>query len=283
MAQLSCEQIPLLSKIISEARGRWRSQSTPCKLKIWKFNQPYAFKFFGHGGSPQGQHILSVKRVDHLPTCNVLFYRPSLLASGNFSLKMSSTCEDVEMGLRLRQRGHSLLLLNEPQVTNSSYLSWRDWMCRMFRFGYHQSRIKLGLRPFPHWPSLLSALLCGIFALATLAKWTPWATLPLFTYFFTTILISLNLVWKARRWDLFYSVICSFLCTHLSYGLGSLFGYLSLGLERLGFNFRKTSTDRLLPFESIPSEPHSPHAIVKLDLEKDEPPSMQDRPPTLHL
>jgi cellulose synthase/poly-beta-1,6-N-acetylglucosamine synthase-like glycosyltransferase len=211
----------------------------------------------GHGGSPQSKLVKEVSIADHLPTSNALFCRKALLAAGNFSPHFGSTCEDVEMGLRLTKFGFTLLLLPSPLVINQSANTWKEWSLRMLRFGYHQSFAIAPLRGNFHFPSLISAVgVFGFFLLLALAPLAPWVLNAFGLYLLLVVSegLRLNLSSNSFSLSIFLRVTMAFLLTHFSYGLGSLAG---LGHRALHAFFKKPD-HKIGPIEPVPLEQWPP-------------------------
>lgn len=204
----------------------------------------------GHGGSPQSKLVKEVSIADHLPTSNALFCRKALLNAGNFSDDFASTCEDVEMGLRLTKFGFILLLLPSPLVINQSANTWREWSLRMLRFGYYQSFAIAPLRSNFHFPSMISAI--GVFCfllLLALAPLAPWV-LSIFGIYLLLVAsegLRLNLSSNSFSLSILLRVTMAFLLTHFAYGLGSLLG---LGNRTL-LPFFKKSDHKIGPIEPV--------------------------------
>lgn len=212
----------------------------------------------GHGGSPQSKLVKEVAIADHLPTSNALFCRKALLAAGNFSPHFSSTCEDVEMGLRLTKFGFTLLLLPAPLVINQSANTWKEWSLRMLRFGYHQSFSIAPLRRNFHFPSLISAVgVFGFFLLLAFAPLAPWVLSAFGLYLLIVVSegLRLNLSSNSFSLPIFSRVTMAFLLTHFSYGLGSLAG---LGYRALRAFFKKPG-HKIGPLEPVLLEQWPPH------------------------
>ncbi|MBK9040425.1 MAG: glycosyltransferase [Bdellovibrionales bacterium] len=212
----------------------------------------------GHGGSPQSKLVNEVSLADHLPTSNALFCRRALLTAGNFSLNFASTCEDVEMGLRLTKFGFTLLLLPSPLVINQSANTWREWSLRMLRFGYYQSFAIAPLRRNFHFPSMISAVgVFGFLLLLALAPLAPWVLSVFGIYLLLVVSEGLRLSLSSNSFSLsiLLRVTMAFLLTHFSYGLGSLLG---LG-NRILLPFFKKSDHKIGPIEPVLLEQWPPH------------------------
>ncbi len=121
--------------------------------------------------SPQAYKPKVPSKVNHLATTNALFIKSALIRIGGFSAKFSAYGEDLELGLRLTDRGSELLLLPEPVVINHCAKNFGEWLARMFRFGKAQGHLlllrgwlkPLPLIPFLFAPVLLVGLLAGVF------------------------------------------------------------------------------------------------------------------------
>lgn len=216
----------------------------------------------GHGGSPQSKRVNEASTADHLPTSNALFCRKTLLSVGNFSLDFASTCEDVEMGLRLTKFGFILLLFPSPIVINQSANNWKEWSLRMLRFGYHQSFAIAPLRRDFHFPSAISAVgVFGVLLLLALAPLAPWVLIVFGIYLLLVTSEGLRLSLSSNSFSLsiLLRVTMAFLITHFAYGLGSLAG---LG-NRVLLRFFKKSNHKIGPIEPILLEQWLPHEANK--------------------
>lgn len=79
--------------------------------------------------------------VDHLPTTNVIFKKSALHEVGGFSKNFSFVGEDLDLGLRLTDRGFNLYRFAKPALENDCATSNLQWAKRMFRFGTAQGLV----------------------------------------------------------------------------------------------------------------------------------------------
>ncbi len=97
---------------------------------------------FGHGYSPQAEQVRGAKKVFHIPTTNGLFLKQAVLNCGNFSAKYKSLGEDLDLGLRLTQKG-DMILFPYPLVINNYACSYLAVLKRLFAFGAVRAPIHL--------------------------------------------------------------------------------------------------------------------------------------------
>lgn len=88
----------------------------------------------GHGWSPQAWKVKKKTKVSHIPTTNGLFLKQAVLSVGNFSEQYKFAGEDLDLGLRLKRKGH-LILFPSPTVTNNYAKTYFESLKRLFIFG----------------------------------------------------------------------------------------------------------------------------------------------------
>lgn len=177
--------------------------------------------FWGHGRSPQGWSPKSPQIVDHLPTTNALFLRDTIVKVGNFSPTFSQVCEDVDLGIRLKNANHELYLIPTFPISNASATNYKNWAQRMKKFGAGQVLLsKIHSKPL-RLTSLLSSIFCSgivLSLLLSLLHW-PFALVPI-TYAIGISLLALWISVKNRQILLWPYLIKSFMITHFFYGWG---------------------------------------------------------------
>lgn len=144
---------------------------------------------FAHLGSSQAVQLQVAREVVHLSTCAVLFHRQAALAAGGFDPHFSRVCEDMEFSHRLRRQGRQLLL-PQPAVLHHQSDSYRDWLPRMFRYGWGQidvarkhPRHLLGVKGLP---LIALVFLLGLAALALVGS-----PLPLLAVLWSDLMVCL--------------------------------------------------------------------------------------------
>ena len=178
--------------------------------------------FWGHGLSPQAWIPSQATNVAHLATTNALFLRSAVVTAGNFSEHFPTVCEDVDLGLRLRNKNYELLLTPTPIVENRSAHNWTQWFTRMFKFSQGQKAIsKTHKKTHPTLPSVVSKLGLLIFIASLIFSfWQPTLlSIPVF-YFLFIVIISTLLCLSKKQIHLTPYLFLSFVVTHFGYGYG---------------------------------------------------------------
>jgi GT2 family glycosyltransferase len=193
---------------------------------IDSFNDALALllsSYLGHLNTPQARLFDSAREVDHLPTCNIFYFRKRLLEVGNFSPAFSHVCEDLELSQRARSLGFKLVYQPGLEVLHFQKPNWSHWAKKMFRYGSGQMAVArlhprhlVGIKALPP----LAALAAIIWAIAH-----PLSLLLFFLFYLSiTWLYSAGLCFLRRQPRLCARVFCLFIVTHFFYSTGELWG-----------------------------------------------------------
>jgi cellulose synthase/poly-beta-1,6-N-acetylglucosamine synthase-like glycosyltransferase len=179
--------------------------------------------FLGNLNSPQAKVWRQRKRIGHLPTCNVFYFKNRLLAAGNFSSRFERVCEDLEFSLRAGELGYHFIYLPGTEMIHEQPDSIRAWAAKMFRYGWGQidvarlhPRHLLGLRAIP---LLLAPSLLALLVFMPAAFWA-----AALAYLSSIWIYSFSLGLKNGRPVLVLKIFLLFVVTHFFYGLGELWG-----------------------------------------------------------
>jgi GT2 family glycosyltransferase len=95
----------------------------------------------GHLGSAQMKILSQGAFTSHLSTCSVLYRREAILAVGGFHPKLETAAEDLELSLRLNQRGYKLYFEPRSWVLHHHASRVSLWFKKAFRNGLWQTRL----------------------------------------------------------------------------------------------------------------------------------------------
>ena len=173
----------------------------------------------GHGWSPQAWKVSQKQNVSHIPTTNGLFLKPAISAVGNFSEKYQFVGEDLDLGLRLKNKGQ-LILFPSPTVINNYADSYFESLKRLFVFGKIRSKYKnfTSYISFLFFPSMLCFLILGVFQKYFL----------LFPFLYFLILLFAGFFVSFKSKTIFALLLPLFwFPQHLFYSLGTFMGIRS--------------------------------------------------------
>ncbi len=185
----------------------------------------------GHGWSPQAWKVTKKTQVSHIPTTNGLFLKKAVLSAGNFAKKHQRAGEDLDLGLRLKQKGQ-LILFPSPVVINNYAKNYFESLKRLFIFGEtRRTYINLLFYPsFLFFPLFVSCLILAFFYIYFLL-------LPAL-YFLFLILVSLFIgVKSGKRISLFLPAF--WFLQHLFYSMGTVFGVFLKIFSQLSKTMKK--------------------------------------------
>lgn len=147
-----------------------------------------------------------IREVPHNPTCNVIYARRALEAVGGFDEELWP-CEDLELDLRLGDRGFKMAFHPGAEVEHRRPATWKDFLRMMKRYGFAHAQLvkKRGICQRLHFlPALVPlflALLVGLLWFFPLLAGVAAGLLVSFVFF-----AFLGLTRSARR-SLTYSFI----------------------------------------------------------------------------
>lgn len=177
--------------------------------------------YLGSHGSVQGKRFVSDRYVPHLPTVNVLYNKARLIELGCFDESFTNIGEDQDLSFRAQLKNYRMYYLSHSSVTHLLRDNLKKWMKNMFLYG--KGRIWL-IKKYPDktQPLLLLPMLLVpmIFAFPF---YRPLGFLVL-TYFVTIFVYSIYVCTISRKISLVFDLFILYICTHISYGLGELYG-----------------------------------------------------------
>lgn len=199
----------------------------PAELGFYRSLGLMLDSFPGHLGTPQAYCPESVRRVSHLPTCNILYDRQTILAVGNFSSRYKTVCEDLELNRRLTLAGHRFYQIPQLEVRHYHTPGITAWARKMFRYGCGQMHVA---RTHPaHLAGLKALPLIALTGwLALLVSSPRFALAALAAYLLSVLLYSGFLARRESRNFAATVVRVSglFATTHWSYAWGEVCGIL---------------------------------------------------------
>ncbi len=154
-------------------------------------------------GSTQLLPASHLKKVSHMPTCNILYKTSSLKAVGGFNEDFSRAGEDLEMNMRLRIHGFDIYMAPNIEVEHYDKTNFIVWFKKVSKYGSAQPHIIL-MHPrhvgIVRWLPLLAVFMLGsmiliypkastlvLLALAMLVPISTWSLSPQWFNFFPWI------------------------------------------------------------------------------------------------
>lgn len=181
--------------------------------------------YLGSRGSVQGMRFPEDRKVDHLPTVNILFNKQAVLDIGGFDTSLGNIGEDQDLSHRLIRAGYQYYYLANASVTHKLRATAGAWFKNMILYG--KGRMWL-IRKHPDMLNTIFllpvALVLGITA-TPLLFWQPIFAVPLL-YFPIIGAISLFECVRNRRMHLFFDLVKLYILTHFGYGLGEILALL---------------------------------------------------------
>lgn len=139
----------------------------PQDMGVWAETLHEVLPFFWMNlGSPQTVPE-ALQFVDHLPCSAAVFSVAALKDVGGFSLQFAKSGEDLDVGLRLTQKGYDLLHMEELRFEHRTRIqSLTKWTKRAWSLGWGRSQV-LTLHPWQflkasHAFPLLFAVMTGV-------------------------------------------------------------------------------------------------------------------------
>lgn len=183
--------------------------------------------YLGHFKTPHLHFSNEEKKINHLPTCNVFYFKDKLLQIGNFSPLFPKVCEDLELSYRAKSLGFGFLFYPNASVVHEYKVGIIPWAQKMFRYGQGQiftaeffPENLLGIKSLPliSVMFLLFSMSLNISILLTLV----------ITYFVILLIFSGVACVRFRRPYLIANVFILLATTHFFYALGELCGLINL-------------------------------------------------------
>lgn len=190
------------------------------------FNEALALQLssrLGHLNTAQARLLEISREVDHLPTCNVFYFRERLLYAGNFSPAFARVCEDLELSLRAREQGYKLIYQPGLEVAHFQKARWSHWALKMFRYGWGQLDVAR-LHPAHLRSAKALPLIAALMAIPWMIAHSLSFLIFVLFYLGITWLYSAGICFGRRRPILTAHVFCFFVVTHFFYSAGELWG-----------------------------------------------------------
>jgi polysaccharide pyruvyl transferase WcaK-like protein/glycosyltransferase involved in cell wall biosynthesis len=169
--------------------------------------------FIGSRDSLQGRIYNTVRRVEHLPGLNILIKKESLKKIGGYDEAFALVGEDEDLSRRLSYLGGELLYIPHAGVIHFQRDTKKTWSSNMFVYG--KGRVWL-IRRHPQAFSFLFFL--PILALLFLP-----------VYLCCMFLYSCQLVLRRQEVKKLWCVYALYICTHVPYALGMVYGLFVRG------------------------------------------------------
>lgn len=181
--------------------------------------------FLGSHDSVQGRRFERDRYVPHIPTANVLYYKPILLAQNGFDVTFGNVAEDQDLSYRLSRAGYRFVYLANTTVVHKLRSTWSSWFKNMYRYGkgrmwlirkHHQKQDIVLLAPL----LLTLSMLAPFFAFLTPLLYAPLAYFPLLLFY------SIIAGARVKRLSLAPALFLLYVGTHVAYGIGEIDGLL---------------------------------------------------------
>lgn len=180
----------------------------------------------GNRQSAQTELFSKDKKVQHIPTCNILYNKDFIRSVNGFDeTNFPIAGEDEDLNCRITRNGYSIIFVADCTVQHYQNNTFLSWARRMFVYGH--SRFTLmnthsELRLLKNYLVLLLPLsLFGLF----LIPLTIYAIIPIALYTGSLFLNSLLLTIKCKHITLLPQLIYLFFITHFFYAAGLINGF----------------------------------------------------------
>ncbi|HMQ10561.1 MAG TPA: glycosyltransferase [Oligoflexia bacterium] len=160
----------------------------------------------------------TLKKVEHVPSCNVIYSRQSILSLGGFDEKLWP-CEDLDLDLRLKKKlGHQVFYCPKAKIFHRRPKTYLDLLKMFHRYGFGHGLLvkKHGLCQRLHFlPFLSVAVLLGLLVIGI--QWLNTACLLIAGIFIFNFIF-----WLLRRKQLKESLLfsCLFITCITVWNLG---------------------------------------------------------------
>ncbi len=175
--------------------------------------------YFGHFGSAQMRSTGPIEFLEHVSTTHILYDKNALNVVGGFNPLLSSSAEDLDISLRLREKGFQLQFNPQSFLWHEQAHTWGEWAKKAFRNGIWQTRLiaynTAILKTRRPWP--------GIFLYCL--PWIPFKFLLVAggVYFigiiFLSMMAKISFIQKLK-------LFCLFVMTHFLYSVGEMSGVI---------------------------------------------------------
>ena len=233
---------------LEELLSHWKSESANTVValggphllpekKIWQKVLNLSLSHpLGHGFSSQAWRVKTKTEVSHIPTTNGLFLKEAIVAVGNFSPLYAFAGEDLDLGIRLQNKG-KLILYPQPIVINHYAETYLQSLKRLFVFGSLKIR-QINLQfylSFLFFPLGIIGLIFSFFQ--------PIIFIGFLCYFLLLFLSSWVVGLKNKQgFKLFWLLPLFWFLQHLFYSAGTFLGTIGWMLKKGGalfYRFKK--------------------------------------------
>jgi len=186
---------------------------------------------FGVGGSKFRIGATKPEEVDTVPFG---FYRRNVFDRIGYFNENLIRNQDIEFNLRLKRAGGKILLFPDIQLVYLSRSTFKSFWKNNFLNGFwviYSSKFAdtpFSIRHLIPFFFLIFLITGGLLAFVGKFFMFSYFTILGF-YFLLDILFSLKIARKERNIKAFFLALFGFISLHISYGLGSLIGFLKLG------------------------------------------------------
>ncbi len=173
--------------------------------------------YFGHFGSAQMRSTGPTEFLEHVSTTHILYDKNALEMVGGFNPLLSSSAEDLDISLRLREKGFQLQFNPQSFLWHEQAHTWGEWAQKAFRNGIWQTRLiayNMGiLKTRRPWPGILLFFLPLVpFKFLLVA-----GAVYLIGILFLSMIAKVSFVQKLK-------LFCLFAMTHFLYAVGEMSG-----------------------------------------------------------
>ena len=175
--------------------------------------------YLGHFGSAQMRSAGAKEFLEHVSSTHVLYDKLALIEAGGFNPLLKSSAEDLELSLRLREKGFLLQFNPQSFLWHDLATTWSDWANKAFRNGIWQTRLMAYnseiLKTRRPWPGILlffAPLLGKEFLVSAFVIY-------LLAVLFLSFAAKINLEKKLK-------LAVLFILTHVLYAVGEMVGVI---------------------------------------------------------
>ncbi len=180
--------------------------------------------FLGSRGSVQGMNFAEARIVDHIPCFNVMYGKQFLLEAGGFDESLGNIGEDQDMTFRLNKAGQKFYYIPENIVVHKMRNNYFKWAANMFVYG--KGRVWL-IKKHPEMFSVLFLMPVALILFFVLFPFLSFCRMFVLIYFAGILFSSMKAVEGKKGLNTFLATVLLFPVTHISYGLGEIYGLFS--------------------------------------------------------
>ena len=175
--------------------------------------------YLGHFGSAQMRTTGATEFLEHISTTHILYDKHALEKVGGFNALLSTSAEDLDISLRLREQGFQLQFNPQSFLWHEQVHTWKEWAIKAFRNGIWQTRLiayNVGiLKTRRPWPGILLFL----FPLVPIPILLGSLAIYLLMILFLSLKAKLPFIQKIKLGALF-------MMTHFLYSVGEMLGVI---------------------------------------------------------